>query len=135
MNTHLYDGSQKRVWVRELGSYGKYVGSDGRARTIAAFHVAQNRGELNASALRADMVRYLVGSTACRYWLKVGRLESTGEHARAFPLLQLTGEGFRECANSAGGGGNIPTAPAQIVKWIRTILTYEPHADGKWFDL
>ncbi len=95
--------------------YDNPLTEPGRARTIAAFHVAQgNADTLTDAEMRRDLLNKLMSPRAVGYWLndkewlrssrKVGRIE----------LLRLTDDGLRTCANSVAGGSEVPTTPELV---------------------
>lgn len=95
--------------------YENPLTEQGRARTIAAFHIAQgNSDALTSAEMRRDVLNKLMSPRAVSYWLndkewlafsrKVGRVE----------LLRLTDDGLRTCANSVAGGSEVPTTPELV---------------------
>lgn len=95
--------------------YENPLTEQGRARTIAAFHVAQGNSDvLTCAEMRRDVLNKLMSPRAVSYWLndrewlafsrKVGRVE----------LLRLTDDGLRTCANSVMGGSEVPTTPELV---------------------
>lgn len=97
------------------GQYENPLTAEGRARTIAAFHVAQgNASTLSDAEMRRDMLDKMMSPSAINYWLKTkGWLEITRKIGRK-QLLRLTPEGLQTCANSAAGGSDTPTHPELI---------------------
>lgn len=97
------------------GQYENPLTAIGRARTIAAFHLAQgNTDTLASSEMRRDVLTALMSPRAVSYWLnKKGWLEKTRKIGK-FQLLRLTNEGLRTCANSVAGGSSVPTTPALV---------------------
>lgn len=104
--------------------YENPLTEQGRARTIAAFHLAQgNVNQLTDSEMRRDVLNKLMSPSAVRYWLndkewlrssrKVGRVE----------LLCLTDSGLRTCANSVAGGSEVPTTLELVISRRQTMLT------------
>lgn len=96
-------------------AYENPLTPEGRARTIAAFYLAQgDPAALSGAEMRRDVLTALMSASAIGYWLnqqewlervrKVGRVE----------FLRLTDDGLRTCANSAAGGSNTPTTPELI---------------------
>lgn len=92
------------------GAYENPITPGGRARTIAAFHLAQgNADTLTKAEMRRDVLNVLMSPRAVGYWLhdkkwlelvrKVGRIQ----------LVRLTNDGLRTCANSIAGGSEVPT--------------------------
>lgn len=101
------------------GTYENPLTAGGRARTIAAFHLAQgNVDALTKVEMRRDVLNALMSPRAVGYWLndknwlevvrKVGRVQ----------LVRLTNDGLRICANSIAGGSDVPTTP-ELVKTRR----------------
>lgn len=104
--------------------YENPLTEQGRARTIAAFHLAQGDvDQLTEAEMRRDVLNKLMSPRAVGYWLndrewlrssrKVGRVE----------LLCLTDDGIRTCANSVAGGSEVPTTPDLVASRRRTMLT------------
>jgi hypothetical protein len=104
--------------------YENPLTEQGRARTIAAFHVAQgNAAVLTSAEMRRDVLNRLMSPRAVSYWLndkgwlnfsrKVGRVE----------LLHLTDDGLRTCANSMAGGSDVPTTP-ELVSSRRNLMLH-----------
>jgi hypothetical protein len=97
------------------GTYESPLTAGGRARTIAAFHLAQgNTDALTKAEMRRDVLNALMSPRAVGYWVndknwlefvrKVGRVQ----------LVRLTNEGLRTCANSIAGGSEVPTTPELV---------------------
>ena len=97
------------------GTYENPLTASGRARTIAAFHLAQgNADTLTTAEMRRDVLTALMSPRAIGYWLndkewlepvrKVGRVQ----------LVRLTDDGLRTCANSIAGGSEVPTTPELV---------------------
>lgn len=97
------------------GTYENPLTAGGRARTIAAFHLAQgNADTLTQAEMRRDVLNALMSPRAVGYWLndknwlelvrKVGRVQ----------LVRLTNDGLRTCANSIAGGSEVPTTPELV---------------------
>ena len=105
------------------GSYENPLTSSGRARTIAAFHLAQgNADTLSTAEMRRDILNELMSRSAVGYWLnnknwlelvrKIGRVQ----------ILRLTNEGLRTCANSVAGGSEVPTTPELVQSHLHQML-------------
>ena len=97
------------------GVYENPLTAGGRARTIAAFHLAQgNADTLTNTEMRRDVLNALMSPRAVGYWLndkqwlepvrKVGRVQ----------VVRLTSDGLRTCANSIAGGSEVPTTPELV---------------------
>jgi hypothetical protein len=97
------------------GTYENPLTAGGRARTIAAFHLAQgNADTLTKAEMRRDVLTALMSPRAVGYWLndknwlefvrKVGRVQ----------IVRLTNDGLRTCANSIVGGSEVPTTPELV---------------------
>lgn len=97
------------------GTYESPLTAGGRARTIAAFHLAQgNTDILTKAEMRRDVLNALMSPHAVSYWLndknwlelvrKIGRVQ----------LVRLTNDGLRTCANSTAGGSDVPTTPELV---------------------
>lgn len=97
------------------GVYENPLTAAGRARTIAAFHLAQgNIDVISKSEMRRDVLAALMSSRAVGYWLnEKGWLEKNRKVGK-FQLVRLTGDGLRTCANSLAGGSSVPTTPALV---------------------
>lgn len=97
------------------GVYENPLTAVGRARTIAALHLAQgNTDSLSSSEMRRDVLTALMSPRAVGYWLnEKGWLEKTRKIGK-IQLLRLTDKGLRTCANSLAGGSNVPTTPALV---------------------
>lgn len=104
--------------------YENPLTEEGRARTIAAFHLAQgNVDQLTDTEMRRDVLNKLMSPRAVGYWIndkewlrssrKIGRVE----------LLCLTDSGLQTCANSVAGGSEVPTTPELVINRRRTMLT------------
>jgi len=112
---------------RRLYSAGNYdtpnIGAEGRGRTIAAFHIAQDRDVLAGAPMRRDVLTFLTSPRAVDYWLNQKRwLEHCGRQGRV-ALLRLTAAGLRECANSLTGRAATNTTPALVDAWRRRMVT------------
>lgn len=105
------------------GQYENPLTEQGRARTIAALHLAQGSVDsLTDAEMRRDILNKLMSPRAVGYWLrdkewlcfsrKVGRVE----------LLRLTDNGLRNCANSVAGGSDVPTTPELVANRRRIML-------------
>lgn len=96
-------------------AYERPLTPEGRARTIAAFYLAQgDPSALSGAAMRRDVLTALMSKSAINYWLNQREwLELTGKVGRV-QLLRLTDDGLRTCANSAAGGSDTPTTPELI---------------------
>ena len=103
--------------------YENPLTEQGRARTIAAFYLAQgNPDHLTGAEMRRDILNKLMSPRAVGYWLndrewlrsirKVGRVE----------LLSLTDDGIRTCLSSVSGGSEVPTTPELVANRRRTML-------------
>jgi hypothetical protein len=112
--------------------YENPLTEQGRARTIAAFHLAQGNSDVLTSAeMRRDVLNKLMSPRAVGYWLndrewlcfsqKVGRVE----------LLRLTDAGLRTCANSIAGGSEVPTTP-ELVESRRHIMLHGGNGHDEW---
>lgn len=106
------------------GHYDSPLTPDGRARTIAALHLAQ--GDVEAlskeTEMRRDILKRLMSPSAVSYWIGQGWLEKVPivevtPGARKMQLLRLTAKGIVTCRNSVGGGGNVPTTLALVDSW------------------
>lgn len=105
------------------GSYENPLTSGGRARTIAAFHLAQgNAGMLSKAEMRRDVLAALMSPRAVGYWLNdKGWLEHVRKVGRV-QLLSLTDAGLITCANSVAGGSEVPTTPELVESKRRAML-------------
>lgn len=97
------------------GSYENPLTPEGRARTIAAFYLAQgNPSELGHAEMRRDILRALMSPSAVNYWLNQrGWLEVVRTVGKV-QILRLNDDGIRTCINSAAGASDTPTYPELI---------------------
>jgi hypothetical protein len=51
------------------GNYDNPIGPQGRARTLAAFHIAQSAEVLDTSPMRRDVLVFLMSPSAVSYLL------------------------------------------------------------------
>lgn len=121
------------------GTYENPLTAGGRARTIAAFHLAQgNVDTLTNAEMRRDVLNALMSPRAVGYWLNdKGWLELVRKVGR-FQIVRLTNDGLRTCANSIAGGSEVPTTP-ELVRTRRlqmlqgsqghTVKTFAPLAE------
>lgn len=105
------------------GSYENPLTAAGRARTIAAFHLAQgNVEQLSNLEMRRDVLNSLMSPRAVGYWLNDKCwLEKTRKVGKV-QLLRLTEDGIRTCANSITGGSNVPTTLALVTSCRNQML-------------
>jgi hypothetical protein len=106
------------------GQYDSPLTPDGRARTIAAFHVAQGDVDVlsKETEMRRDILKRLMSPLAVSCWIDQGWLEKVPiveviPDAGKVQLLRLTSKGIVTCRNSVGGGGNVPTTRALVDRW------------------
>ena len=103
--------------------YENPLTEQGRARTIAAFYLAQgNPDHLTDAEMRRDILNKLMSPRAVGYWLnekewlrsirKIGRVE----------LLCLTDNGLQTCSSSVSRGSAVPTTPELVANRRRTML-------------
>jgi hypothetical protein len=99
------------------GEYEVPLTASGRARTIAAFHVAEgDKQRLSQTEMRRDVLTILMSPSAVQYWLSRGWLEKTRKLGR-IQLLRLTDKGAITCTNGLNGGGDYPTTPELVSLW------------------
>lgn len=112
----LFDMSVIEFFVP--GEYDSPLTASGRARTIAAFHLAQGDVDvLGKAEMRRDVLNVLMSPSAVSYWLGTqGWLEKTRK-AGSVQLVRLTDKGLSTCANSVNGGSNVPTTPELVSRW------------------
>ena len=106
------------------GNYDSPLTATGRARTIAAFHLAQGDVDvLTNSAMRRDVLTALMSASAVTYWLHDARawLERSQKVGRV-QLLRLSDAGLNTCSNSVQGGSNVPTTRGLVLEWRRKLL-------------
>jgi hypothetical protein len=104
------------------GKYNQNIDSEDRARTIAAFHIAQGNPQvLSNSDMRGDIVRELTSKTAVGYWQKIGWIEVVRKVGR-IRILRLTSSGLMTCANSVAGGSSVPTTQRLVDEKRRQML-------------
>lgn len=105
------------------GQYDSPLTPDGRARTIAAFHMAQGDVDVlsKGTEMRRDILKRLMSPSAVSYWIDQGWLEKAPLEDKAdeqkAQLLRLTSKGIVTCRNSVSGGGNVPTTLALVASW------------------
>ena len=107
--------------LTEFFAPGKYevpLTVAGRARTIAAFHLAEGDKErLSQTEMRRDVLAILMSPSAVNYWLRTkGWLEETRKLGK-IQLLRLTDKGVTTCTNGMSGGGDYPTTPELVSLW------------------
>lgn len=97
------------------GDYLRPLTAEGRARTIAAFHVAQGNGDqLTDAEMRRDVLNKLMSTSAVQYWLKDKERLRVARQVGRVQMLQLTDAGLSTCRNSVNGGSDVPTYPELI---------------------
>jgi len=105
------------------GSYENPLTPEGRARTIAAFYLAQgNPHALGGGEMRRDVLRALMSPSAIDYWLNQKEWLEVVRTVGRIQILRLTDDGLRTCANSAAGGSDTPTSPELIAARRRLML-------------
>ena len=104
------------------GSYDSPLTASGRARTIAAFHLALGDVDtLTRADMRRDVLNDLMSKSAVNHWLNTqGWLEKSHKVGNV-QLLRLTDAGLRTCANSVAGGSSVPTTRALVDSWRNTL--------------
>ena len=103
--------------------YENPLTEQGRARTIAAFHLAQGSViELTAGEMRRDVLNKLMSPRAVKYWLNDREWLSFSRKDGRVELLCLTEAGLRTCANSIAGGSDVPTTPELVASRRRLML-------------
>lgn len=103
--------------------YEKRLTEHGRARTIAAFHVAQgNADQLTYAEMRRDVLNKLMSPTAVRYWLKDRGWLRLSRKIGRIELLCLTDDGLRTCTDSVAGGSSVPTTPELVAHSRRMMI-------------
>lgn len=96
-------------------AYESPLTPEGRARTIAAFYLAQGDPlVLSGAAMRRDVLTALMSKSAIGYWLNQKEWLERIHKVGGVQLLRLTDDGLRTCANSAAGGSDTPTTPELI---------------------
>lgn len=102
--------------------YENPLTEQGRARTIAAFHLAQgNVDTLTDAEMRRDVLVKLMSQRAVSYWLNDKEYLVLSRKVGRVQLLRLTDAGLRTCANSIAGGSEVPTTP-ELVKNRRQLM-------------
>ncbi len=88
---------------------------EGRARTIAAFYLAQgDPSTLSDAEMRRDVLTALMSKRAVDYWLNQQQWLELVRMVGRVQILRLTDEGLRTCSSSAAGGSATPTTPELI---------------------
>lgn len=97
------------------GSYESPLTASGRARTIAAFHIAQENAEiLTKMEMRRDVLTALMSPRAVGYWLNEKKWLEFVRKVGRVQIVRLTTEGLLTCANSMAGGSEVPTTPELV---------------------
>lgn len=97
------------------GTYESPLTAGGRARTIAAFHLAQgNADTLTKAEMRRDVLAALMSPRAVGYWLNDKNWLELVRKAGRVQIVRLTNDGLRTCANSIAGGSEVPTTPELV---------------------
>lgn len=97
------------------GLYENPLTPEGRARTIAAFYLAQgNPSVLGSGEMRRDILRALMSPNAINYWLNQKEWLEVVRTVGRIQILRLTDDGLRTCTNNAAGGSDTPTTPELI---------------------
>lgn len=97
------------------GKYENPLTADGRARTIAAFHLAQgNVDNLSDAEMRGDVLSKLMSPTAIGWWLKKNWLVVSRKIGRV-RLLRLTSLGLQTCSNSLSGLADTNTTASLVL--------------------
>jgi hypothetical protein len=100
------------------GEYDSPLTASGRARTIAAFHLAQGDADtLTKAEMRRDVLNVLMSPAAVSYWLGTQEWLEKTRKVGSVQILRLTDKGLATCANSVNGGSNVPTTPELVAKW------------------
>ncbi len=95
--------------------YENPLTEQGRARTIAALHLAQGSTiELTSAEMRRDVLNRLMSPRAVSYWLNDKEWLNFSRRIGRVELLCLTDAGLRTCANSIAGGSEVPTTPELV---------------------
>jgi hypothetical protein len=108
-----------------VGQYGSPFTSDDRDRTIAALYVALGSGQLGQGAMRRDVLRFLMSSSAVGHWLTKRWLEKCGKTGRV-ELLRLTAQGLNQCGSLAGPSVNVSN-------WMRRMTSPQGAGESKVF--
>ncbi len=96
-------------------SYENPLTPEGRARTIAAFYLAQGDPlALSNAEMRRDILTALMSTSAIGYWLRQKDWLEVVRKVGRVQILRLTDDGLRTCANSAAGGSDTPTTSELI---------------------
>lgn len=104
------------------GNYEQHLTPGGRARTIAAFHIAQGGADkLSTSEMRIDVLQKLMSPSAVRWWRGKEWLELSRTIGQV-QMLRLTGMGLQTCSNSLSGLANVNT-DADSVSNKRRLMT------------
>lgn len=115
--------------------YESPVSESGRARTIAAFRLAQGDVETltTDSEMRRDVLNVLMSPSAVGYWLNTQGWLQLGRKVGRVQLLHLTDSGIRSCANSLVRGGTIPTTLELVQMWTNRMKNGAPGDEKKVF--
>ena len=97
------------------GIYENPLTAAGRARTVAAFHLAQgNVDSLTNAEMRRDVLNALMSPRAVGYWLNDKKWLELVRKVGRVQIVRLTDAGLRTCANSIAGGSEVPTTPELV---------------------
>ena len=111
--------------------YENPLTEQGRARTIAAFHIAQgNPNTLTSTEMRRDVLVKLMSPRAVSYWLNEKEWLMLSRKIGRIQLLCLTDAGLRTCANSIAGGSEVPTNP-ELVSSRRLLMSQGGHGHNE----
>ncbi|MCA6218020.1 hypothetical protein KGA65_15910 [Ideonella sp. B7] len=96
-------------------TYENPLTAGGRARTVAAFHLAQgNVDTLTNADMRRDILNVLMSPRAVGYWLNDKKWLELVRKVGRVKIVRLTDAGLRTCANSIAGGSEVPTTPELV---------------------
>ena len=111
--------------------YENPLTEQGRARTIAAFNIAQgNPNTLTSTEMRRDVLVKLMSPRAVSYWLNDKEWLMLSRKVDRIQLLCLTDAGLRTCANSIAGGSEVPTNP-ELVSSRRLLMSQGGHGHNE----
>jgi len=115
------------------GKYENPLTADGRARTIAAFYLAQGNTDILSDAeMRGDVLRHLMSPRAINWWVEKQWIEESRRHGRT-RMLRLTQLGLQTCSNSLAGLAAVNTTNTLVSEKRRVMSQGGPNHTSKEF--
>jgi hypothetical protein len=105
------------------GQYENPITPEGRARTIAAFHLAQgNTDVLSNAEMRGDVLRHLMSPRAISWWLNEKKWLELSRKQGRIRMLRLTELGIQTCADSLTNSAKTNTT-LELVNGMRRAMS------------